>query len=172
MVNWCYSTLRITGDSEEINRLPWKDTNLRDLKLFEPLLPYPDGLNHQEHFEWLVENWGVKGCRCVEIVDFDHEYIELQFDTPWNAPHKGIGKIAAMFPSLRFHLQSAESGSDWQGSFTWNNGSLIQQINGTYYAQSASTCPKCHSDYFPAIDIQGEIGDRECFECGWFSWSI
>lgn len=179
--------MRITGDSEQINHLPWKDINQHgdctsclkssvprhqsQLKLFQSLLPCPTGLNAQEQYDWAVKNWGVKWDCSVEIVDFSDDYIELHFNTPWNAPHVGIDKIAAMFPSLNFHLQSAESGCNWQGSFIWNNGKLVEQINGTYYAQSTSICPECHSDYFAEIDLQGEITYEECFECGWCSGS-
>jgi hypothetical protein len=173
MPNWCNNTLKITGDPQQIKRLPWKDVNqsassgTAQLKLFQSLLPCPDGLNGQEQYYWSVENWGVKWDCSVEIVDFSGDFIELEFDTPWNAPHKGIGKIATMFPLLNFYMQSAESGCDWQGSFSWSNGKLIKEINGTYYAQSPCTCPECHSDYFPQIDLQGEITYHECFECAW-----
>lgn len=159
--------MRITGDSEQIDRLPWKNISQFQLKLFQSLIPCPNGLNAQEQYDWAVDNWGVKWDCLVEIVDFGDDYLELQFDTPWNTPKIGIALIATMFPALDFSLQSAESGCDWQGSFIWNHGELVEQINATYYAQSSSTCPECHSDYFPEIDLQGQITYRQCYECGW-----
>ncbi|MBW4533203.1 MAG: hypothetical protein KME09_04635 [Pleurocapsa minor HA4230-MV1] len=167
MPNWCNNTLKITGDSQQIERLPWKDIDRSQLKLFQSLLPCPDGLNGQEQYDWALRNWGVKWDCFVEIVDTSDDYIELQFDTLRNAPHKGIDRIATMFPLLNFYLQSTESVYDWQGSFSWSNGKLIEQINGTYYAESPSTCPECHSEYFPEIDLYGEITYHRCFECAW-----
>ncbi len=97
MPNWCNNTLKITGDPQQIERLPWKDINQFPMKLFQSLLPCPDGLNGQSRFEWeashskadcqeqyywSVENWGVKWDCSIEIVDFSGDFIELEFDTP------------------------------------------------------------------------------------------
>ncbi|MEY2830818.1 MAG: hypothetical protein RLZZ574_76 [Cyanobacteriota bacterium] len=177
MPNWCSNTLKITGDTSQIKQLPWKyldestnaESSIRNiqLQLFESLLPCPKGLIGEEHYYWSIENWGIKWDCSIEIVDFNDDFLEIQFDSPWNAPYKGISKIAAKFPLLNFHMESSESGCDWRKSFVWHKGELVEQINGTYYAQSPSTCPECHSDYFPEIDLAGEITYRECVECGW-----
>lgn len=43
----------------------------------------------------------------------------------------------------------------------------LNQLNGSIYQQSPSTCPKCKSDYHSEVDLQGNVEHSECSECGW-----
>jgi len=166
MPNWCINTLTISGDSEHISRLPWTDTADQPL-LFNSLLPCPQGLTAQEQYDWSLINWGVKWDTLTQILSHTEDSLELQFNTAWNSPKIGIGAIAAKFPSLDFELSSEEPGADWKGFCYWEKGKLSREVNGTFYQQSAETCPNCGGDYYPEIDLDGNITYSECFECGW-----
>jgi hypothetical protein len=68
---------------------------------------------------------------------------------------------------LTFELNSSEPGCDWQQFCSWENGKLIQKNTDPFYQQSPLQCPECHEDYYPAINLQGNITFSECYKCSW-----
>ena len=164
MPNWCLNTLRINGDPQQIARLPWLETKSL---LLQPLIPRPENLTPEKQHRWAIEHWGVKWDCSVEVVDCTSDYLELQFYTPWKSPFNGMNTISSMFPNLSFEMRSSESGNDWQESCHWRDGHLIQKITGHYFQQSSLKCPECQEDYYPEIDLNGNIVYSECSECVW-----
>ena len=163
MPNWCSNSLQVDGNSKDINRLPWTNNGL----LLNPIIPTPSYLNPQQRYHWCLKHWGVKWDATITISAQEDDYLHLHFDTPWTAPVAGISTIALLFPNLDFSLDSSEPGCDWRAAFYWQQGELVEEVNGTYYQQSPLICPKCKSPYHPEIDLGGSIIYSECFECGW-----
>lgn len=166
MPNWCNNTLRINGDSQHINKLPWNEDN--DF-LLQSLIPMPKNKTPQEQYDWAIQHWGIKWDCLIVIVDHTDDFLELEFETPWTSPHQGINAIASKFPDLTFELNSSESGCDWQEYCCWENGNLTQKNTGTFYQESPLQCPDCKEDYHPQIDLNGYVESSECFNCGWCS---
>ena len=164
MPNWCFNTLRVSGDQEQIDRLRW--TEPKSL-LLQFLIPYPENLTPEKGYQWALTHWGVKWDCSVEVVDCTNGYLELQFNTPWTSPFEGIDTIASMFRDLSFDMRSSESGNDWRSYSYWEDGELVEDIKGTYYRQTPDICPECHEEYYPEIDLDGSITYSECFQCGW-----
>ena len=165
MPNWCVNTLKINGRETQIQRLPWRESGCL---LFQPLIPCPH-LTPKKQYQWKIDNWSVKWDAEVTVVDRYESYLELQFDTPWTSPFKGINKIASMFSLLSLEMKSSEPGCDWQELCCWQDGNLIQKLTGHFYQQSSLQCPKCRADYHPEIDLDGAIICSECDKCGWCS---
>jgi hypothetical protein len=81
---------------------------------------------HADWYSWQREHWGTKWGDCETEVQWDDPLV-LEFWTPWGPPTAGMSKIAAMYPSLRFHLKYDEPNCELRGTFVWAGGKLVRE---------------------------------------------
>ena len=86
----------------------------------------------RDWYAWANNNWGTKWG------DYDHapliitaSSIQMRFNSAW-AP-VSIIKIAEQFPKLTFKLRYFEQGSGFQGSQTFQHGTLTGDWTGDYH---------------------------------------
>lgn len=57
-------------------------------------------------YDWSCEHWGVKwNASESEILEQDTGYIEIKFQTPWDAPAPILKALREQFPDLEFSLR-------------------------------------------------------------------
>lgn len=137
MPNWCENELRATGNKESIDEL----LNLiksDDLSFdFEKVIPHPEGIKHnsEEGYFFRVNNWGTKWRLEEDSISIDRESDQetyICFDTAWAPCLPIVTKLAELFPALKFNCTYGESGMDFSGFATFENGDLIDSGEGEY----------------------------------------
>lgn len=78
-------------------------------------------------YDWEHKNWGVKwGARDVSISDKTDINGETEvvyaFDTAWGPPTEFMDRLAALYPTLQFHLSFTEEGVGFEGDYYWSDG--------------------------------------------------
>jgi hypothetical protein len=72
-------------------------------------------LGCRDWYDWARAKWGTKWNACqVEIEDSSLEqgYVEITFDTAWDAPVPVLQKMVEMFPKLTFDCSWRHEGED------------------------------------------------------------
>ena len=137
MPNWCENELKVTGHKESIDAL----LNLiksDDLSFdFERVIPHPEGIKHnsEEGYFFRVNNWGTKWRLEEESISIDRESDQetcISFDTAWAPCLPIVTKLAELFPALKLKYTYGESGIDFSGFATFENGNLIDSGDGEY----------------------------------------
>ena len=86
MPNWCLNKLQLKHDDPEV--IKRVKTSIEQEKFFSTLVP--PKVSNKADFDILeaqVDAWGTKWePACPSILDIRKNYIEVEFDTPWNAP--------------------------------------------------------------------------------------
>ena len=62
-------------------------------------------MEHHDWYSWRNANWGTKWNAChSEIADacINHSYVEIRFDTAWDAPLPVFFRMFELFPKLSF----------------------------------------------------------------------
>ena len=134
MPNWCYNTLTVSGEKEDVVRFrkenKEKDVNnkIKDVPLsFIKAIPYKGNWNH----EWCIKNWGTKWdvsdveTQLNEINDTDIQY---NFNTAWVPPEKWFRFIVKKYPKLYFHLEYEEEGIGFSGEIIAENGEIVEEV--------------------------------------------
>jgi hypothetical protein len=88
MANFCDNRIKISGSTEEINKL-WEDVN--SVGILSALRPEPDNLKEHEDYDWRIENWGTgweldSDDLCLIDNGDGTSCIEGDFDTNWSPP--------------------------------------------------------------------------------------
>lgn len=137
MPNWCENELKVAGNKESINAL----LNLiksDDLSFdFEKVIPHPEGIKHnsEEGYYFRVNNWGTKWRLEEDSISIDRESDQetcICFDTAWAPCLPIVTKLAELFPALKFKYTYGESGMDFSGFATFENGDLTDSGEGEY----------------------------------------
>lgn len=154
MPNWNQNYLRVTGDKEQLKDLKekakGKDADGNDVVLsFQSLVPMPEELkdtvspipeNEEEKYaklkdkygapnwyDWRRMNWGVKwDANWTQVHEDTDEVWDISFDTAWCPPVQLIGKLAEMYPKLRFVLEFREEGMAFEGRTEAENGEITK----------------------------------------------
>ena len=67
-------------------------------------------------YDWRVQNWDTKwDCYDVEVIDEDHDCVEIQFDTAWSPPEAICNKIREDFPDIAISWFYDEPGCEIAG---------------------------------------------------------
>jgi hypothetical protein len=151
MPNTCINDLTVTGPKEDIDRFmeAAKSTGLSDHFLYrsalvpfslESLYPMPDRFHSpsqmtadaqgENWYTWRCENWGTKW----DIMEFLHTVRDKEDEvfysfTTANSPcdQAFTKKIAADFPELTFHLSYVELDNEYEGTYEWEKGKLVNE---------------------------------------------
>ena len=133
MPNYCYNSLSIHGDRDELDKFYEKMTDNDDgeVRLLETFLPTPTelipdpivtedgkviGIMSDEQYAWCVNTWGTKWPEGDVCVDDFPDMILIQFYTAWSPPVAGIKAIAKLFPSFEFVMEWSEEGIGFAGA--------------------------------------------------------
>jgi hypothetical protein len=72
-------------------------------------------IGHRNWYDWSIANWGTKwNARGAELDDdcIAEGYIEIRFETAWDAPQPLFEKMFAMFPKLSFDCSWQDEAED------------------------------------------------------------
>jgi len=133
MPNYCYNSLMVNGDRDELDAFYARtvDNEDREVRLLDTFLPTPtelipepmvtdDGrvidIMSDEQYAWCVNTWGTKWPEGdMEVDDFPNA-MNMRFCTAWSPPVAGIKAIAKMFPTLEFVMEWSEDGMGFMGA--------------------------------------------------------
>lgn len=164
MPNWVYNTMRVDGKLRDLQHFYEVITtpSLRESKAggYEPL-PLGDnefsywGVKHPEDldayftthgpenwYSWNLTNWGCKWDACESSVTLErgngHSWLDLKWESPWDAPIEWVTHCAKEYPELEFSLHYQEE-NGWGGTMEFYNGELTEETN--------YDIPASHADY-------------------------
>lgn len=127
MPNWCMNRLEVIGpDAKEFYNYN-KESGSGDFS-FSTLVPEPEYKNDNQWYDWRLKNWGVKwdvandDVRFTEISD---SLVNIQFETPWDAPVEWLKSASKQFPHLKFILHSGEPGMNFHHEYSVCKGHAI-----------------------------------------------
>ncbi len=130
MPNECLNKLRVTGPTEERQRLTalWTDDGG---KVFSRILPQPRELTGDAWYEWRNRHWGTKWDvggqdNPVDVQERGDE-TTIVFVTAWDPPIPVIRAMSATYPSLTFDMVFIVQNVDIAGKAKFIGG------NGGYY---------------------------------------
>jgi len=151
MPNWCENGFKIEGPILKIKQI-WETSNKGE-NLLNALVPQPENifrgdLGAEERqrckelgipnwYDWGIVNWGTKWD-----IDFDQSSLEFNdngdgtasidgfFCTAWCPPLPCFETYASTNPDVRAEIQYRESGVDYLGIATFENGVLYDEYYG------------------------------------------
>jgi hypothetical protein len=142
MPNWCYNSVKIEGDAEDIKRFISMSHGEDQALSFDKILPAPPGIYEQEQtsaekktgklpdwYDWCCTNWGTK-WDIDSPVNNDVEFsiipsgINYTFQTAWSPALQVFNTVAERFPSLRFDYIYSDESMGFAGRVIWKNGKL------------------------------------------------
>lgn len=99
------------------------------LLAFWKIVPPPAGILAEGYdkagYDWEKEAWGCKWGACNSEITYECPgIVEYVFETPWCPPEAFFSKVAAMFPTLDFHLDFSEEDMGVGGSLDWKGGEV------------------------------------------------
>jgi hypothetical protein len=137
MPNWCYNSISISGDAENIGMIAEiiadtnrKKTNESNTSLhFKNLVGIPRNMNAETYeIEWYDTNinyWGTKWDVDDLGEDVDEEYIHLSFDTAWSPP-VGFCSLLSKIYNVDVEIFYYEGGCDFCGKAIFKDGEQIE----------------------------------------------
>ena len=85
-------------------------------------LPQPDGTfqstgrRDDRWYDWRLQNWDTKwDAYEVEVIDEDHDCVEIQFETAWSPPTAICNQIREDFPDIAVSWFYDEPGCEIAG---------------------------------------------------------
>ena len=85
-------------------------------------LPQPDGTfqstgrRDDRRYDWRLQNWDTKwDAYEVEVIDEDHDCVEIQFETAWSPPTAICNQIREDFPDIAVSWFYDEPGCEIAG---------------------------------------------------------
>ena len=154
MPNWVYTSLEVTGPSEELSKFiagikkGKKDeyTDTRYLEIISSYIPCPTELYEvtsplkeeqkdiaaimlenygaENWYNWQHDNWGVKWGDCNTFMELDEKTTKFRFETAWGTAEKAFLKISSMFPNLVFLFHYEEEAGFFCGAEVMSNGEM------------------------------------------------
>ena len=158
MPNWCFNTLSIDGDAENITKFrnwlgdaPLTLQKIRPMpkELEETTSPVPE--NQQDKsaeliekygsdnwYDWHVKYWGTKWDVEVNEDDSTDENIYYSFESAWGPSLEATKYLSTLFPDLTFTHKYYETGVGFAGSLT---------IKGEDYDEVVYDCDDSKESY-------------------------
>jgi hypothetical protein len=132
MPNYCHNDIEILGNSEDIKKLRELVGDNFD---FNKIIPMPEELEddnyrrltkeqqeivqkkygYKDWYQWRIANWDVKWPACEVQSDWDDDFAEISFDTPWCPPEKIYNKLRELFPNISISWMYNEPGIGFAG---------------------------------------------------------
>lgn len=168
MPNWVYSSVNITGKTEDLKNFITKSTRPRpyedkmgeeEFSFWNFVAPPQDIVDSGEYFgvrgfidgeekgntennwyEWNCREWGTKWDACDAYIELDkgETSITLSYSTAWSIPEPAMGAMVEQHPELRFEFWCEEE-QGWGANFVGENGELSET--------ESWDIPNSHSDY-------------------------
>jgi hypothetical protein len=148
MPNWCYNSVKIQGDPEELKRfISFSHGDNQGLS-FDKILPAPagifdkaedaqpvpsgGGIKMPDWYEWCCANWGTKWDVDSPVnndvtVSVSPASLDYTFQTAWAPPIPVIHAAAESFPKLKFDHIYIDESMDFAGRFVWLGGKSVSQ---------------------------------------------
>jgi hypothetical protein len=145
MPNYCTNKVEISGKPETVKELlAFIKSPASDID-FSKVIPYPEEYASMDAeksdsgynaggYGWCIENWGTKWNAIEPDVDDFAGNAQLDFDTAWSPCQPVIAKLAELYPTLSFKHSYEESGMNFSGFDTYENGTLKIHQEGDYDA--------------------------------------
>ena len=131
MPNWCENTLYIRADEKEDMKelkdlldenLEFSKDNNCATNLLSAIIPMPKEYKNTtaprdkpNWYDWCCSNWGTKwDVSCYET-QIEDDWMEFRFNSAWAPPVAWLGKVAELFPKLKFSLKYDEPGMAFMG---------------------------------------------------------
>ena len=95
----------------KVGELPMKDPD-------SPFDTYrfTSGAADDRWYDWRLQNWDTKwDAYDVEVIDEDHDCVEIQFNTAWSPPEAICSALREQYPDLAISWFFDEPGSEWAG---------------------------------------------------------
>ena len=100
-------------DRGKEGELPMQPT--RENGHFVPFFP-STGRQDDRWYDWRVQNWDTKwDAYDVEVIDEDHDCIEIQFNTAWSPPEAICSALREQYPDLAISWFFDEPGCEIAG---------------------------------------------------------
>ena len=155
MPNWVYTSLEVTGPSEELSKFiagikkGKKDeyTDTRYLEIISSYIPCPTELYEvtsplkeeqkdiaavmlenygaENWYNWQHDNWGVKWGDCNTFMELDEKATNFRFETAWGTADVAFLKISEMFPNLIFLFSYEEEAGFFCGAEVMHKGEKV-----------------------------------------------
>ena len=112
-------------------------------------------------YDWSVESWGTKwNSYSFHVLHDSPDHYEFKFDTAWSVPIPVFDKIAELFPSLEFSIDSFDEGWNfaWRGTIT--KGLLFcRELEATdeLYEQVYGCAPERDGEFYTEIPEGSEL---------------
>jgi len=120
MANICINTLKVKGDSKQLNHFISKTKDKKSNKelLLENLIPIPSSIvDDEEQIDWKNEVWGTTyTCDCKYETISETEVI-IHFFSKWSPPIGWVQIVAKLYGRLSFSLRYKEEEIGFHGSF-------------------------------------------------------
>jgi len=125
MPNWCYNSLRVTGNKKDVAKFK-KDVNSKKEKTvlcLNNLVPMPKEYNEGEGwYSWRIINWGTKWDVEDKLIKDQANLLKYEFDSAWSPPIKWVRTISGQYPELSFRLEYDEPGMAFNGHYSCKDG--------------------------------------------------
>ena len=87
--------------------------------------------------EWKTRNWGTKWDVDVDFTshtpfNMDTAEVLYQFLSAWSPPLEAIRHLSSMYTSLNFELVFEEEGCDFEGSTSFKDGHVKEEVQQSY----------------------------------------
>tara|TARA_B100001094_G_scaffold296961_1_gene319588 strand:+ start:4502 stop:5191 length:690 start_codon:yes stop_codon:yes gene_type:complete len=82
----------------------------------------------KDWYDWSITHWGTKWDAVTNDIDFDDDWITIDFDTAWSPPEPWILALSKKFPNLEIEVKVTEESNSYMGYLCARNG----QINAEY----------------------------------------
>ena len=137
MPNWCYNSISISGDAENIAMIAEiiADTNRKkndesNTSLhFKNLVGIPRNMSaetyEKEWYDTNIRYWGCKWDVDDLQEDVDEDFIHLSFDTAWS-PATGFCRLLSEIYNVEVEIFYYEGGCDFCGQAKYDNGNTLQ----------------------------------------------
>ncbi len=79
---------------------------------------------HKDWYWWSVDNWGTKWDAVTTNYDYDHQWLQVCFDTAWSPPEPWIKEVSKKFPLLEITVRVTEESDAYMGYICAINGEI------------------------------------------------
>lgn len=125
MPNWCFNSVLVTGEKEELNRFKDHVSNKKSAFSLNEIIPMPDDIfrgdlgekerkkyGEKNWYDWSWANWGTKWDTAGVEIESETDSIQYKFETAWNPPEPIAGALREEFPKLEIDWEWEEEGGE------------------------------------------------------------
>lgn len=138
MPNYCFNTLQIEGEEEDIKKFIAANKGEHSISLMKSL-PVPTDPSPENPMNWREKNWGT--TRDIDSKYSTNQWVspkqyDVQFESAWTPPDTWVKYIATLYKTLKFSLYYDEPNCCFRGNLVVDKGVIIQEICEEDYESS------------------------------------